>query len=97
MRLSDIRMGWQCRMCTRPIAGGLRRFSQGASKSAAPRDYASAVSALNGLQSNFSIVEAIRKLGPGSNKSAIPEMMGWIRRIGYEVRVGNEILWRHRH
>ncbi|KAJ8605276.1 hypothetical protein MRB53_041470 [Persea americana] len=39
-----------------------------------PRDYAAAVQALNGLQSNFSIVEAIRKLGPGANKTAIPEM-----------------------
>ncbi|KXT10971.1 hypothetical protein AC579_1130 [Pseudocercospora musae] len=48
------------------------------------RDYNAAVAALNGLQSNFSIVEAIRKAGPGANKRAIPEMLGWVRRIGYE-------------
>lgn len=51
------------------------------------RDYNEAVQALNSLQSNFSIVEAIRKMGPGWNKLAIPEMTGWLRRIGYEVCV----------
>ncbi|KAI7517795.1 hypothetical protein KC317_g23035, partial [Hortaea werneckii] len=48
------------------------------------RDYNGAVQALNSLQSNFSIVEAIRKQGPGWNKLAIPEMISWVRRIGYE-------------
>ncbi|RMX90794.1 hypothetical protein D0868_14369 [Hortaea werneckii] len=48
------------------------------------RDYNGAVQALNSLQSNFSIVEAIRKQGPGWNKLAIPEMVSWVRRIGYE-------------
>lgn len=51
------------------------------------RDYNAAVAALNGLQSNFSIVEAIRKQGPGWNRHAIPEMLSWVRRIGYEVCV----------
>jgi len=50
------------------------------------RDYDAAVRALNGLQSNFSIVEAIRKHGPRHNKLALPEMKEWVRRIGYEVR-----------
>jgi len=45
------------------------------------------VAALNTLQSNFSIVEAIKKLGPGWNKQAIPEMTEWVRRIGYKVCV----------
>lgn len=49
------------------------------------KDYNAAVTVLNGLQSNFSIVEAIRKAGPGSNKSSIPDMITWVRRIGYEV------------
>ncbi|KAL5436603.1 hypothetical protein PMIN06_010802 [Paraphaeosphaeria minitans] len=48
------------------------------------RDYAAAVGALNTLQSNFSIVEAIRKSGKGMNKQAIPEMLEWCRKIGYE-------------
>ena len=51
------------------------------------RDYNAAVAALNTLQSNFSIVEAIKKQGPGWNKRAIPEMIEWVRRIGYEVCV----------
>ncbi|PSN59333.1 FolC bifunctional protein [Corynespora cassiicola Philippines] len=48
------------------------------------RDYGAAVAALNTLQSNFSIVDAIRKSGKGMNKQAIPEMIEWCRRIGYE-------------
>ncbi|KAH4944813.1 folylpolyglutamate synthase [Parastagonospora nodorum] len=48
------------------------------------RDYAAAVAALNTLQSNFSIVDAIRKSGRGMNKQAIPEMIEWCHKIGYE-------------
>ncbi|TKA64445.1 hypothetical protein B0A49_04252 [Cryomyces minteri] len=48
------------------------------------RDYAAAVAALNTLQSNFSIVDAIRKSGRGMNKQAIPEMVEWCHKIGYE-------------
>ncbi|KAF2705023.1 FolC bifunctional protein [Pleomassaria siparia CBS 279.74] len=48
------------------------------------RDYGAAIAALNTLQSNFSIVDAIRKSGKGMNKQAIPEMLEWIRKIGYE-------------
>ena len=45
-----------------------------------------AVTALNTLQSNFAIVDAIRKSGRGMNQQAIPEMIDWYRKIGYEVR-----------
>lgn len=55
------------------------------------RDYNGAVAALNSLQSNFSIVDAIRKMGPGWNKLAIPEMISWVRRIGYEVCVRADV------
>ncbi|KAF2877114.1 Mur ligase [Massariosphaeria phaeospora] len=48
------------------------------------RDYGAAVAALNTLQSNFSIVDAIRKSGKGMNKQAIPEMLEWSRKIGYK-------------
>ncbi|TKX27065.1 folylpolyglutamate synthase [Elsinoe australis] len=48
------------------------------------RDYAAAVQALNTLQSNFQIVDAIRKSGRGMNQNAIPEMTEWTKRIGYE-------------
>lgn len=44
-----------------------------------------AVTALNTLQSNFSIVDAIRKSGRGMNKNAIPEMIEWFQKAGYEV------------
>lgn len=47
-------------------------------------DYEAAVVALNTLQSNFSIVDAIRKSGRGMNKQAIPEMVEWCRKAGYE-------------
>ena len=50
------------------------------------RSYADAVAALNTLQSNFAVVNAIRKTGKGMNKQAIPEMIDWCRKIGYEVR-----------
>ncbi|KAH7043162.1 bifunctional protein folC [Macrophomina phaseolina] len=43
-----------------------------------------AVTALNTLQSNFSIVDAIRKSGRGMNKNAIPEMIEWFQKAGYE-------------
>jgi hypothetical protein len=44
-----------------------------------------AVAALNTLQSNFSIIDAIRKSGQSSNEKAIPEMLEFARRIGYQV------------
>lgn len=44
-----------------------------------------AVAALNTLQSNFSVVDAIRKSGRGMNKQAIPEMLDWCQWTGYEV------------
>ncbi|MCJ1352270.1 MAG: Folylpolyglutamate synthetase [Icmadophila ericetorum] len=48
------------------------------------RTYSDAIAALNTLQSNFSIVDAIRKAGKSMNKAAIPEMIEWCRRLGYE-------------
>nr|POE77606.1 folylpolyglutamate synthase [Quercus suber] len=69
-----------CQQCKRVALKDRRLYS-----TASPtRDYRAAVQALNSLQSNFSIVEAIRKMGPGWNKLAVPEMIGWARRIGYE-------------
>lgn len=44
-----------------------------------------AVAALNTLQSNFAIVDVIRKSGRGMNKAAIPEMLEWCDKIGYKV------------
>ena len=41
--------------------------------------------ALNTLQSNPELIAAIRLSGGGVNKQAIPEMIEWFRKIGYEV------------
>ncbi|KAI4159953.1 MAG: hypothetical protein LQ342_006169 [Letrouitia transgressa] len=43
-----------------------------------------AVAALNTLQTNFSVIDAIRRSGKSMNKQAIPEMIEWCRKTGYE-------------
>ncbi|RVX66077.1 hypothetical protein B0A52_10011 [Exophiala mesophila] len=48
------------------------------------RTYADAVASLNTLQSNFAIVDAIRKSGRKMNDQAIPEMIEWCKKIGYQ-------------
>lgn len=47
--------------------------------------YQDAIAALNTLQSNFSVVDAIRKSGKAMNQQAIPEMIEWCQKLGYEV------------
>lgn len=86
-----------CRPCgRRALLAVQRAYSTGsrnittitaatASTTTTGRDYNAAVAALNGLQSNFSIVEALRKAGPTKNSRAIPEMLSWVQRIGHEV------------
>ncbi|OAX81349.1 hypothetical protein ACJ72_04302 [Emergomyces africanus] len=48
------------------------------------RNYEDAIVALNSLQSNFAIVNAIRQAGPNMNLQAIPEMIEWCQKIGYQ-------------
>lgn len=67
------------RRATSPIQKHISHYSSMA------RDYNAAVAALNTLQSNFSIVDAIRKSGKGMNQNAIPEMIEWVKKTGYEV------------
>lgn len=43
------------------------------------------MTALNTLQSNFAVVDAIRKSGYAMHKQAVPEMLEWLRKIGYKV------------
>ncbi|QGA19397.1 hypothetical protein EYB26_007086 [Talaromyces marneffei] len=50
----------------------------------AGRTYDEAISSLNTLQSNFAIVNAFRQSGGAKNRYAIPEMIEWCRKIGYE-------------
>lgn len=47
--------------------------------------YQDAIAALNTLQSNFFVVDAIRKSGKAMNQQAIPEMIEWCQKLGYEV------------
>jgi folylpolyglutamate synthase len=47
------------------------------------RTYGDAIEALNSLQTNFAILDAIRKSGGKSNNDAIPQMLEWARRAGY--------------
>ncbi|KAG0042713.1 Folylpolyglutamate synthetase [Gryganskiella cystojenkinii] len=48
-----------------------------------PRSYADAVDKLNGLQTNFAVLDAVRKSGGSSNKNALPEMIDFVVRSGY--------------
>ncbi|KAK2766690.1 Folylpolyglutamate synthetase [Arachnomyces sp. PD_36] len=48
------------------------------------RNYEDAIKALNSLQSNFAVVEAISKSRKGMNRLAIPEMIEWCQRLGYQ-------------
>ncbi|KAK5074144.1 hypothetical protein LTS08_005103 [Lithohypha guttulata] len=48
------------------------------------RTYSDAIASLNSLQTNFAIVDAIRKSGRKMNEQAIPEMVEWCRKIGYQ-------------
>ncbi|ETN38349.1 uncharacterized protein HMPREF1541_06384 [Cyphellophora europaea CBS 101466] len=49
------------------------------------RTYGDAVAALNTLQSNFAVIDAIRKSGKKMNEHAIPEMVEWCAKIGYQT------------
>ncbi|KAI4198079.1 MAG: hypothetical protein LQ350_005520 [Teloschistes chrysophthalmus] len=48
------------------------------------RTYSDAVTALNTLQKNSAVIESVRKAGMSLNSQAIPEMIEWCRRVGYE-------------
>ncbi|PWZ03693.1 FolC bifunctional protein [Testicularia cyperi] len=50
----------------------------------ATRSYDDAIEALNSLQSNAATIEAIRKSGGRMNDFAIPEMLEYLARIGYQ-------------
>ncbi|OJJ44621.1 hypothetical protein ASPZODRAFT_153533 [Penicilliopsis zonata CBS 506.65] len=48
------------------------------------RNYEAAIAALNSLQSNFAIIDKLRKSGKVLNEQSIPETVEWLRRIGYQ-------------
>lgn len=49
------------------------------------RSYGEAIDALNSLQSNASVLEALRASGRKMSCNAIPEMLEYLKRIGYGV------------
>ena len=51
------------------------------------RSYADAVEKLNSLQSNAATLEALRNTGGRMNDFALPEMIEYLQRIGYSVRL----------
>ncbi|KAF1817022.1 FolC bifunctional protein [Eremomyces bilateralis CBS 781.70] len=55
------------------------------------RDYSAAVAALNTLQTNFQVLEKFRQDGLQLNQQAIPEMIDWSRRVGYEPSEFNRL------
>ncbi|KAJ5308984.1 hypothetical protein N7508_004363 [Penicillium antarcticum] len=49
------------------------------------RTYEAAISSLNSLQSNYAIVEQVRKSGKALNELSLPETVEWLRCIGYKT------------
>ena len=49
------------------------------------RSYSEAVDALNSLQSNAAVLEALRASGGKNSSLALPEMLEYLHRIGYSV------------
>jgi len=49
------------------------------------RTYQDAVEHLNSLQSNAATLEAVRASGGRSSEFAIPEMIEYLKRVGYAV------------
>jgi len=58
-------------------------MAQGLTTGTGSKDYNAAVSALNTLQSNSTVVAQIRKHGRSTNELAIPEMLEWFGKMGY--------------
>ncbi|PKY02093.1 folylpolyglutamate synthetase [Aspergillus campestris IBT 28561] len=57
------------------------------------RNYEAAITALNSLQTNFAIVQELQKTVSREDKNlqSIPEMVEWLRRIGYKQSDLNQI------
>ncbi|KAK0561976.1 Folylpolyglutamate synthetase [Tilletia horrida] len=60
-------------------------MSSSSSTARTTRTYADAIEALNTLQSNAAAIEAIRKSGGRLNDFALPEMVEYLHRIGYDA------------
>lgn len=76
--------------CYKPSVSVQARFLS-TTRPAMTGNYASAIAALNTLQSNHAAVEAVRKSGHTAKKFAIPEMVEWCERIGYKPADFNKL------
>jgi folylpolyglutamate synthase len=70
----------------RSLSSKLKAFPT-ISRNMSTRTYKDAVELLNSLQSNAAALEAARASGGRSSEFAIPEMLEYLGRIGYSVRV----------
>ena len=77
-----MKLPWRARLSTARQQSALRRRQL----TTMARTYADAIASLNTLQSNFAVVDAIRKSGRSLNQQAIPEMIEWCEKVGYKVR-----------
>lgn len=50
-----------------------------------PRSYSAAIDALNSLQSNAAVIDAIRKSGTTNGEAQMVEGVEYLKRIGYTV------------
>ncbi|CAO3618377.1 unnamed protein product [Cunninghamella blakesleeana] len=69
---------------------GFRQFYTNSIKKM-PFTYNEAVSKLNSLQSNASLLEQLRKAGPAANMYSLPEMRVHFKRIGYKPEDFNQL------
>ena len=60
------------------------------------RSYSEAIDALNSLQTNAAVLEALRVSGNRMSARAIPEMLEYLHRTGYSVSSGFALgcIWR---
>ncbi|PWN39028.1 FolC bifunctional protein [Ceraceosorus guamensis] len=81
----------QSRTRNRSSSEETRNAAAAAAAAAQDRSYASSIRALNTLQSNAAVIEAIRKSGGKMNELAIPEMQEYWKRLGYELEDLNKL------
>ncbi|KAF9969229.1 Folylpolyglutamate synthetase [Actinomortierella ambigua] len=60
-----------------------------------PRTYADAVDKLNGLQTNFAVLEAVRKSGGSINTHSLGEVIAFVERAGYKPEDLNDLNFIH--
>lgn len=75
-------MPWNLKVFPLSLRPRFRGFEM---KSMSTLSYRDAVDCLNSLQSNAATLEAVRASGGRLSQFAIPEMLEYLQRIGYQV------------